>query len=191
MTNTKNSKTNVYPFVLHRARLKSIMRFGELKKAEARKAKAKKRQAIRNRLCGNCCGYDEDSLIKLATFVCVVCMTMRGTPDQTHGTPEQTKKAKARCSKPSELDKLKGNTYEDMRYTKETLTDSILGKRGVELNETKAQERTKKAGKASTVSREPVFRIDDNGAAYEPVLGRVPPQVQTRARVEVGVHHVG
>ena len=71
--------------------LKTSMTSGALEKAAAKVANAKKRQALQNRRCRNCGGYDDDILIILATSVCVVCKTMRGTPDETIGTPEPSK----------------------------------------------------------------------------------------------------
>ena len=49
------------------------MRFGDLKKAKAKEAAVKKRAAINKGYCGSCGDYDDATLIKIATFMCINC----------------------------------------------------------------------------------------------------------------------
>jgi hypothetical protein len=121
------------------------MRFGDLEKAAAKKAAAKKRAARKKRkdgYCGKCGDYDDATLITLATFICIGCSI-------NCGTQKATQKSKAKRSRASELEILSGNSFEDKRYAKETLTGYYLDNCGVELNEKKAQERSKRARLAS------------------------------------------
>jgi|AntAceMinimDraft_1070359.scaffolds.fasta_scaffold22423_1 hypothetical protein len=136
------------------------MRFGDLKKAEAKEAAVKKRAAINKGYCGSCGDYDDATLIKIATFMCINCSI-------SCGTPEATKKSKSKRSRASGLDLLSGNSFEDNRYAKVTLKGHYLDKCGVELNEKKAQGRSKKARIAGKASMESVFQIDDSGVAHE------------------------